>query len=232
MRSMRARPADIGHQRAIQLASWFGRELRIARASVGLTQVQLARLAHLSQTEVSRAERGEGDVSLDARCRLAAAAGHELGWRLYPSGAVSLRDSGQLHIAQAIVRAANKSWRPRLEAPVGDEDRRAADLILAGPTGLIHVEIERALVDLQAQLRSAQLKRQSIAEGTSLPVRLVIAVPGTRATRRRLAPFGDLIGRALPVTSRHVWRAIQSGEMPAGDGILFVSVPIHGPRGD
>src|SRR5206468_1055391 len=96
------------------LASTFGHELRIARMTAGLTQAAAASLAGLSQQETSKAEQGATDISLEARCRLAAATGHELGWRLYPVATVRLRDSGQMELAQAIVRAAHPSWKPRL----------------------------------------------------------------------------------------------------------------------
>lgn len=222
MRSFRARPADAGRARSTQLAGWYGRELRIARATAGLSQAQLARLAAVSQQEASKAERGATDVSLDARCRLAAACGHELSWRLYPVSTVRLRDSGQLVIAQAITAQAHPSWQARLEAPVAAGDPRAADLLLIGPTQIIHVEIERALVDLQAQLRSAQLKRDALAVRQGRPVRLVIAVPDSRTARARVAPHADLLARTLPQPSRSIWQAIRSGEPLKADGILFV----------
>lgn len=196
--------------------------------TAGLTQAQVAQLAGLSQTEVGRAERGVGDHSLDARCRLAAACGHELGWRLYPAATVRLRDSGQLSLAQAITGAAHASWAPRLEVPVAPGDARAADLLLDGTDEIIHVEIERSLVDVQAQLRSAQLKRRAITEREERPVRLIIAVPDTRAARARLAPFRELISRTLPMTSAQVWRALRAGQPLGGDGILFVRAPRRG----
>lgn len=193
----------------------------------GLTQRQVARLAGVSQAEVSKAERATADISLDARCRLAAACGHELGWRLYPVATVRLRDSGQLALAQAIVGVAHRSWRPRLEAPVATGDPRAADLVLTGPTQTIHIEIERALVDFQAQLRSAQLKRELMAATAQdqRPIRLVIAVPDARASRSRLAPFSQLIAQAMPAASRIIWRAIRDGEPLTSDGILYVRPP-------
>ena len=77
---------------------------------MGLTQLRLGRLAGVSQQMVSQAELGDADVSLDMRCRLAAACAHEIGWRLYPAGRVTLRDSGQLAIAQRIIALAHPSW--------------------------------------------------------------------------------------------------------------------------
>jgi transcriptional regulator with XRE-family HTH domain len=122
----RAQPTNIGRARSQNLASAFGRELRIARMNAGLSQNRLAALATVSQTEVSKAERGALDISLEARCRLAAACGYELGWRLYPVASVRLRDSGQMSLAQAIVSAAHPSWHARLEDPLrpGTHGRR------------------------------------------------------------------------------------------------------------
>ena len=222
MDPFRAQPANIGRARSRYLAVAFGRELRIARMNAGLSQSRLAALADLSQTEVSKAERGRLDISLDARCRLAAACGHELGWRLYPVTTVRLRDSGQLALAQVIVSAAHKSWRPRLEVAIAPGDPRAADLVLTGPTEIIHIEIERALVDFQAQLRSAQGKRDALAARDQRPIRLVIAIPDTMRSRARLAPFANLISQTMPNTPRTIWRAIRGGEPLNEDGILFV----------
>ena len=197
--------------------------------TAGLAQTELARLAGLSQQEVSKAERGLLDVSLEARCRLAAACGHELGWRLYPVATVRLRDSGQLSLAQAIVGAAHPSWSPRLEVSVAAGDPRAADLVLTGPMEIIHIEIERALVDFQAQLRAAQVKRELLAAPERRPIRLVIAIPDTATSRARLAPFAQLIGQTMPVTSRRIAAALRSGEAVGGDGILLVRAPVHEP---
>jgi hypothetical protein len=87
---------------------------------------------------------------------------------------------------------------------------------------VLDIEVERSFADVQAQVRSNSLKRASIAERESRPVRLVIAVPDTRATRERLAPHAALMKRAFPVPSRQVWRAIRHGTPCGGDGILFV----------
>jgi transcriptional regulator with XRE-family HTH domain len=214
--------------RARHLSRAFGRELRVARMTAGLTQLQMAKLAGISQQQVSLVERGIGDLSLVSRCRLAAACGHELGWRLYPVATVRLRDSGQMALAQVITAPAHPSWRASLEVPVAHGDPRAADLVLAGPTEIIHVEIERALVDFQAQLRSAQRKREELAAQHARPIRLVLAVPDTKTTRAQLAPFEELLAQTMPAVSREIWRAIRTGESLSDDGILFVRAPRRG----
>lgn len=233
MRTCRPSSSTIGRQRAHDLARRFGSELRIARAGVGLTQLQVGRLAGCSQQQVSRAERGAVDVSLVTRCRLVAACGFELGWRLYPARTVRLRDSGQLEIATAIGAAAHPSARIALEVPVAPRDLRAADLVITLPDEIVHVEIERSLVDLQGQLRAAQLKRQALAEHEERPVRLVLAVPDTAASRRAISEVGPLVTRTLPATSRTIWKSIRTGRVLGADGLLFVrpaSLVARAPR--
>jgi transcriptional regulator with XRE-family HTH domain len=222
MRPFKSRAASVGRERCRYVARRFGQELRLARMAAGLTQAQVAARADVSQTVVSEAERGHTDISLEARCRLTAACGHELGLRLYPVATVSLRDSGQLAIAQAISTAAHPRWTAQLEHPIAPGDLRAADLTLAIPEELLHIEVERALVDAQAQFRAAQLKRAELARLEARPVRLVIAVPDAARSRQRLAPFGALIRQTLPARSRDIWRAIRRGTPVGGDGIVFV----------
>lgn len=194
----------------------------MARVAVGLTQARLARLAGVTQSVVSEVENGSLAAGLEVRCRLAAACGHELAWRFYPVATVSLRDSGQMALAQAIATMAHPSWTARLEVPVAPADPRAADLVLSNAAEVLHIEIERALVDAQAQIRAAQLKRGALAERESRPIRLVLAVPDTRSTRERLAPSAALIARAFPIPSRRAWQAIRNGGPMGADAILLV----------
>ena len=155
--------------------------------------------------------------------RLAAATGHDLSIRFFPGDGVRLRDSGQLAVAESIRARLHASWRVRLEVPVSRApDRRAADMVLENREEMVSVEIERALLDLQAQLRSAQLKRAALAEMIARPVRLVIAVPDTDRNRRVVATIRPLIEAALPVTSRRAWASLGTGMAIGGDALLWV----------
>lgn len=189
---------------------------------VGMTQAQLASRGAVSQQEVSRAEIGQVGVSLEARCRMAAACGHEVGLKLFPVATVSLRDSGQLSLANALLQVLHPTWRPRLEVPVAAGDLRAADMLLSHPDELVQIEIERALVDFQAQLRSGQVKRDIFAVGESRPVRLVLAVPDTHGTRESLRPIAALLRRALPLDTRGILAALRDGRALGSDGLLVV----------
>lgn len=190
--------------------------------SAGLTQRQVAALAGLTQQLVSLAERGDRGIGLDRRCRMALAAGHELGWKLYPVATVSLRDSGQLQLAQAILATLPETLTAQLEVPISNADPRAADVVITAPTELIHIEIERSLFDLQAQLRAAQLKRDALSRDASRPVRLVIAVPDSARARAIAATIPAVIEAAFPIPSREIANALRSGIPVGGDGLLFV----------
>jgi transcriptional regulator with XRE-family HTH domain len=224
MRAFRARPKDIGIARTRELSQRFGRELRIARVTSGLTQRQLAMRAGVSQATVAQAEGGHTGLSLGIRCRLASAAGHELSLKLFPVSSVPLRDSGQLGIAMAISAAADPTWRCRFEVPTGPGTKQAADVVLDRADEVLMIEIERGLVDFQAQWRAAELKRSSLANREARPVRLVLAVPDTRVMRDRLTENSEFTRRVLPIGSRAVWRGLRQGLPVGGDGLLRVRV--------
>lgn len=225
MQTYRSKAGDRGRLRARELARAFGRELRGARMAAGLTQRQAGSRAGVSQQAVSLAERGSAAVSLEIRSRLSEACGCELGWRLYPVRTIPLRDSGQLALASALVGRVHASFRTRLEVPVRAGDLRAADLVLDSAEEVIQIEIERAPTDFQAQARAAQVKREMLAEGERRPVRLVLAMPSTRANRERLNQISPLLLRALPIPSRRIWHSLQNGRPIGGDGILLMGPP-------
>jgi hypothetical protein len=104
-------------------------------------------------------------------------------------------------------------------------DRRAADVVLETPRETVQVEIERTLLDLQAQLRAAQLKRATMAERLGRPIRLVIAVPDTPRNRTIVANHQLLLATALPIPSRRAWASLRSGNPLGGDALLWVRRP-------
>lgn len=95
-------------------------------------------------------------------------------------------------------------------------------MVLDGPAGVVLIEIERGLRDLQAQLRAAQLKRVAMAERLGRQVRLVLAVPDLATSRRAVAPHAAIIRSSLTVTSRAAWAAIRSGSPLEADALLWV----------
>jgi transcriptional regulator with XRE-family HTH domain len=205
------------------MASRLARELVAARASAGLTQQQVARRAGVSQTFVSQAERAKKLPSLKVMHRLAAATGHDFSIRLFPADGVRLRDSGQLRVAEIIRGGVHPAVAVRLEVPVAaPPDRRAADMVLQTASEVVQVEIETALLDFQAQLRAAQLKRTAMAYRLDRAVQLVIAVPDTRRNRAVIDEHRQSVASALPISSRRIWASFRSASPVGGDGLLWV----------
>ena len=177
----------------------------------------------MSQAFVSQVERGRKTPSFRVLHRLTSAVGHDLSVRFYPGGGIRLRDSGQIRVAEAIRAALAPAWRVGLEVPVGaPPDRRAADMVLKLRGEAVEIEIETALADFQAQLRSGQLKRAALADRIGRPVRLVIALPDTRRNRLVVADHRLVVQAALPERSRRIWSALQGGSEVGGDGLLWV----------
>jgi hypothetical protein len=107
-------------------------------------------------------------------------------------------------------------------------------MVLDRADEVVVIEIERGIVDFQAQWRTAELKRSSLASRENRPVRLVFAVPDTEAMRRRLNENAELTRRVLPIGSRAIWRALRRGMRVDGDGLLRVRArladsPSHRP---
>src|SRR5690606_31071832 len=149
------------------------------------------------------------------------AAGLDLVLQAYEGSAVSLRDTGQMEIAEAIRRTASAAWRGVTEVAAGPYGR-SADLVFYGPEEVIHMEIERGAADFQAQERSAKRKREALAAGESRPVRLVLVIEDARANRAAMEPHAALVRSQYPAGSREVLAALRSGRPLGRDGLLWV----------
>jgi hypothetical protein len=180
-----------------------------------------ARRAGISWATWNAIELGSPRTTLAKLCAVGDAIGLDLVLQAYPGRPPSLRDSGQLAIAQALMAVAHGSIQPRIELLVG-KNGRAIDLVLFSPVEIVAIEIERMAVDFQAQLRRADEKRSALAERHHRPVRLVLAVEDTRKNRAVVGPHLDLIRRALPAGSREVLAAIRAGRALGRDGLLWV----------
>ena len=195
-------------------------EARAARGSLGLSRAAVAAAAGVARSTVERVENGVSRIEVGTLAAVLAAVGLDLSLRAFPTESFGPRD--RLHAAQIDqLRTAAALWRARVEVRAG-EHGRAADLVLYGADEVIHIEVERRLADLQAQLRSAHLKRDSLVLTTDRPVRLVVAVTDTLGNRAAAAPFQGLVASQLPADSRAVMRSLRSGKPLGMDGFLWV----------
>lgn len=216
----RKRRPPSARERAAAQARGIGAELVLACAESSLTERVLARRAGVARSTIRRIIAGDPGVQLDTLSAVTGAAGLDLVTRVYPGRRPSLRDSGQMTIAQSLITIAGPSWQARLEVSAGDHGR-SADLVLFGPDEILDLEIERVAVDYQAQYRSDAAKREALASRHARPVRLILVVEQTPRNRLALAPHMPLIRTQLPADSRTVLKAIRTGHALGVDGLLW-----------
>lgn len=205
---------------AREMAIRIGREVRLARMNHGMSMRAVARIAGVSQDTPRRVEAGEAGVQLRTTCSVASAVGLRVWGRAFPASAPTLRDTGQLWAADRLRDAAHPSFSVGVEVALGN--LRSADLVLFGADEIIHVEIERALVDFQAQLRTCAEKRDLLAAEHQRAVRLVIVVEDARRNRDAVRRHAAIIRAALPAGSREVLRALRHGTALGRDGLMWI----------
>lgn len=208
---------------AREAALGFGREVTLARTNQALTIHAAARLAGVAPATQRRVEAGDPAVGITTVCRVAAPLGLKVWGKAFPASTPTLRDTGQLAIADYLRTAAGAGLRVVLEHGLGNG--RAIDAVFMGTDEIIAAEVERLLADLQAQYRAADAKRIELAALHQRPVRLVLAVADTRHNRAVVRDHAALIGSMLPAGSREIMRAIRTSEPLGRDGLLWVRPP-------
>lgn len=205
---------------ARNVAMTIGQEVALARMNHGLSVRAAARLAGVAPETQRRVEGGDPSVQLATGCAVASALGLKVWGRAYPVTTPTLRDTGQLWVAEWLRRQTSRAWSIQVEVSLGN--LRAADVVFSGPTEIIDAEIERLLADFQAQFRAADEKRNLLSDMHQRPVRLVIAVEDTMRNRQVVKPHLDLMRSRLPAGSREVLAALRSGTPLGRDGLLWV----------
>jgi transcriptional regulator with XRE-family HTH domain len=195
-------------------------EFRVAHATTGLSIPEIARRAGVAPSTVRRVEAGAIGISVVTLASVLAAVGLDLVLQAYPGGGMQLRDARHAEIAELLMSFVSPRLRSIAEVSAGDHGQ-SADLVLVGADEVIHLEIERRLIDLQAQLRSALRKREFLASSYRRPTRLVLVIEDTVQNRQRLAAHQSFVRSQLPAKSREVIRSIRSGEPLGRDGLLW-----------
>lgn len=215
------RRTSSSRRRAADQATRFGAEIRNARATEGMTTRQVSRRAGVSPSTAARVEVGDPGVGVATLCAVAEAVGLDVVLRAYPGRSPSLRDTGQLALAQTLVARAHPSLKPEIECLVGPH-REAIDTVFFGAAEIVAVELERLILDLQGQHRRADRKREALAAQHHRPVRLILAIEDTRANRAAIERHLPIARTALPAGSREILAALASGKPIGRDGLLWI----------
>lgn len=198
----------------------MGSEIREARLAAGLSQRDVARAAGTSQSEISRLERSVGhDASIAALCVVASVLGLKLVVNLYPV-LDRVRDEPQLRLLDslAVQLPTGAGWRTEVPMPIPG-DLRAMDAVITIGRCTVAVEAWTRLGDVQAQVRSAVLKRRDLGVD-----RLVVLLTDTPHNRRAWKTASPVVRSTLPLGTRAVMAALRAGRDPGGDGLVLMRV--------
>jgi transcriptional regulator with XRE-family HTH domain len=208
-------------RRAQAQAAQAGQEIAAARAEHGMSRAHVGRRAGVSPDTERRVEEGDPGVQIATLCAVAEAVGIDIVIRSYRGRQPTLRDSGQMLVAEQLLAIAHDSWERRLELTAGDHGE-AADIGLFGATEIIDLEIDRLLHDFQDRYRRNAQKRDWIAAHHERPVRLVMVVEDSPRNREAVAPHAALIRSVLPAGSREILGSLRHGRPLGRDGLLWV----------
>jgi len=198
-----------------------GEEVAAARAEHSMTRREVSRRAGVSPDTERRIEDGDPAVQIDTLCAVAEAVGIDIVVQAYRGRQPSLRDTGQLQIANLLTGIAHASWQPRFEVTAGDHGE-AADIGFFGPAEILDAEIDRILHDFQNRYRRNVQKRDWIAAHHQRPVRLVMVVEDTPRNRAAVEPHRAFIRSTLPAGSREILQALRTGRPLGADGLLWI----------
>lgn len=203
-------------RRARQLLVDAGREIRAARLTHALSQRTLAVAVGISQTQLSRIERGTyRAANLETLTRIGAALGLDLSVKWFPVGE-PIRDRAHAALLERFRHAVGEAWTWAAEVPLPAlGDRRAWDRTLRRNGLLIGVEAETRPTDMQELQRRLQLKKRD-----GRVTRLILVLADTEWCRR-LARLNDL-DATFPVPGRVALRALVDGRDPGGDAVILI----------
>ena len=207
---------------ASRLARWqlaeIGRELRVARLSAGMRQVDVARLLGTSTSRICRVEHGQvKTLQLSALARHAAAVGLKPSVKLYPLGRRPL-DRPQLELLGRFKRRLHPawSWETEVAMPIAG-DLRSGDCRIGIPRCSILVEAYTRLSDYQGQTASAERKKRDLGAD-----RLILLIGASHANRRSMAAASSVAAGSFPLATKATLEALSAGRDPGADAIVFL----------
>lgn len=196
----------------------LGPELRLARASGGLSVASVAREAGISPAEVSRIERAQAEwVSVVTMAKLCAIVGLDLSVRAYP-GVRPIRDARHARVLEKLRQLLHASLKWSLEVPLpGSGEQRAWDAMIRGSEWRFGVECELNPLDGQNLLRRLHLKiRDGLVDG------VVLVMPDTRQTRIFRREYRQQLETEFPIKASVAFGALAAGHKPSGSAVIVL----------
>ena len=195
-----------------------GREIRLARLELDLSQEAAAAAIARSGSAWSRLERAEVvNLPLIDLTVAAAVVGLELNLRTYPAGR-PLRDRSHLELLERLRArlAPGVLWQTEVPLP-NPGDLRAWDALIRVAQVRVGVEAETRARDAQALQRKLMLKRR---DGGVDHVILLLA--STRHNREFLRSVGAGFKAELPLPGKLALERLAAGRDPQGSSIILL----------
>jgi transcriptional regulator with XRE-family HTH domain len=202
----------------------IGRAIRTARGTTGFSVAAACTRAGVAASTWRRIEGGAAGATIATLCAMTDAVGLDFVAQVFPGRGPRLRDTGQMELAHAIAVMASAAWKVNLEVLAGDHGE-AIDMVLKRPDEIVAIEIERLMLDAQAQIRRHTIKRDWLAAHAERDVRLVVVVEDTPRNRATIGPHMTLLRTVLPAGSREVYRALRLGQPLGRDGLTWIRRP-------
>jgi len=196
------------------------RDFRTARLDRGLSQVDVGRPAGMSQSEVSRYERGLISIDLERAVVLHALVGLDLSVKSY-AGGTPLRDRAHAALLARLRARLHPRLRWDTEVPLPrPSDQRAWDSVIWSPAPdrwAMPTEAETRPTDGQALDRRINEKMRD----GKVPAEILL-IADTRHGRAFVRAVGPAIHEAFPVSSREALQALAAGKRPAGSSLILL----------
>jgi transcriptional regulator with XRE-family HTH domain len=207
-----------GRDQAMRIARSAGAEIRLTRRGAGLSLRVTAESVGMSESVLSRLERGQlADVSVAQLALACASVGLRFSARAYPDGD-PVRDVAHTKLLQRLHSLVHPlaGWRTEVPLPIPG-DLRSWDAQIRFGTTVVAVEAEMRLADLQALDRRIALKRRD--GGIE---RLILLIADTHGNRRVLAAHREALRAGFPMDTRAVLASLRQGRPPAAAGIVVL----------
>ena len=206
---------------ALALRRRLADDVRRMRQDAGATQTDVARLAGLDQSVLSRVEAGSLSPRLETYARIAAALGADLAARVYPQTGPRIRDRHQVRMAEVVIASRHPRWQVTPEVAVRSPVRGWIDLALHDPAAhlVVATELESELHRLEQLIRWSAEKADAIGAGSRL-----LVVRWTRHNRDAVEAARRLLREAYPADPRDALDAITGTATWPGHALIWARI--------
>jgi transcriptional regulator with XRE-family HTH domain len=213
----------------------IGEEIRRLRLDADLTLTEVAAVAGIHRSYLTRIEDGTVAPSLEVLIAIGVVLGADLGVRYFAGAGPRLVDRFQAPMEECFIPSLHQRWSVRLEVGVTTPARGVVDMVLTDRSSPITAatEFQSTLHRVEQQIRWLAEKADGLAaplgdEAGSAPVPTVsklLVLRSTMTTREIARRYEAILRTAYPARTVDVLAALTTGAAPwPGAGIVWMRV--------